>query len=85
MLGEESVSAEGVLKVSGDTCGGEKMIETEGSFLKMNCKVLDSAQLKKLDKQEKILAQEIHSTGKGKDVSSNNARDYLPRNEMSLS
>ena len=42
------------------------MIETEGYFLKMNCKVLDSAQLKKLDKQEKILAQEIHSTGKGR-------------------
>ena len=40
------------------------MIDT--SFLKMNCKVLDSAQLKKLDKQEKVLAQEIHSTGKGK-------------------
>ena len=33
---------------------------------KMNCKVLDSAQLKKLDKQEKILAHDIHSTGKGK-------------------
>ena len=48
-----------------------KMVR-EGRGLKMNCKVLDSAQLKKLDKQEKILAQEIHSTGKGKDVLSNN-------------
>ena len=33
------------------------MIETEGYFLKMNCKVLDSAQLKKLDKQEKVLTE----------------------------
>ena len=31
----------------------------------MNCKVLDSGQLKKLDKQEKILAHDIHTTGKG--------------------
>ena len=58
------------------------MIETEGYFLKMNCKVLDSAQLKKLDKQEKVLAQEIHSTGKGKEVLV--IINYLPRNQMSL-
>ena len=44
---------------------GEEVPSAEG-VLKMNCKVLDSSQLKKLDKQEKILAQEIHYTGKGK-------------------
>ena len=44
---------------------GEEATDAEG-VLKMNCKVLDSSQLKKLDKQEKILAQEIHVTGKGK-------------------
>ena len=43
---------------------GEEVVSGEG-VLKMNCKVLDSAQLKKLDKQEKILAHDIHSTGKG--------------------
>ena len=43
---------------------GEEATSAEG-VLKMNCKVLDSSQLKKLDKQEKVLAQEIHSTGKG--------------------
>ena len=36
----------------------------------MNCKVLDSGQLKKLDKMEKSLAHEIHTTGKGKTQSS---------------
>ena len=36
--------------------------------LKMNCKVLDSSQLKRYDKQEKTLAQEIHVTGKGKEI-----------------
>ena len=44
---------------------GEEASDAEG-VIKMNCKVLDSSQLKKLDKQEKILAQEIHVTGKGK-------------------
>ena len=44
---------------------GEEATSAEG-VLKMNCKVLDSSQLKKLDKQEKLLAQEIHGTGKGK-------------------
>ena len=47
---------------------GEEAPSAEG-VLKMNCKVLDSSQLKKLDKQEKVLAQEIHSTGKGESVS----------------
>ena len=46
---------------------GEEATSAEG-VLKMNCKVLDSSQLKKLDKQEKLLAQEIHGTGKGKNM-----------------
>ena len=44
---------------------GEEAVGAEG-VLKMNCKVLDSSQLKRYDKQEKTLAQEIHGTGKGK-------------------
>ena len=46
---------------------GEEATSAEG-VLKMNCKVLDSSKLKKLDKQEKLLAQEIHGTGKGKNM-----------------
>ena len=44
---------------------GEEAVGAEG-VLKMNCKVLDSSQLKRYDKQEKTLAQEIHGTGKGR-------------------
>ena len=44
---------------------GEEAGGAEG-VLKMNCKVLDSSQLKRYDKQEKTLAQEIHATGKGR-------------------
>ena len=46
---------------------GEEAVGAEG-VLKMNCKVLDSSQLKRYDKQEKTLAQEIHVTGKGKRI-----------------
>ena len=46
---------------------GEEAGGAEG-VLKMNCKVLDSSQLKRYDKQEKTLAQEIHVTGKGKEI-----------------
>ena len=40
--------------------------DTARGVLKMNCRVLEPGQLKRLDKLEKSLAQEIHTSGKGK-------------------
>ena len=39
--------------------------DAEG-VLKMNSKILDTSELKKLDKQEKYAVQELHTTEKGK-------------------
>ena len=62
---------------------GEEAGAAEG-VLKMNCKVLDSSQLKRYDKQEKTLAQEIHVTGKGKErVDSSHLR--LHKQNISIS
>lgn len=41
--------------------------EAQG-VLKMNSRILESSELKKLDKQEKGLVTEIHVTTKGKKV-----------------
>ena len=39
--------------------------DAEG-VLKMNSKILDTSELKKLDKQEKYAVQDLHTTEKGR-------------------
>ena len=54
--------------------------DAEG-VLKMNSKILDNAELKKLDKLEKYSVHEIHTIGKGRSYES----DGFTRNHFSFS
>ena len=48
--------------------GDEMLVEEEDAegVLKMNSKILDTSELKKLDKLEKYAVQELHNTEKGR-------------------
>ena len=48
----------------------QMLVEEEDAegVLKMNSRILDTSELKKLDKQEKYAVQELHNTEKGKDM-----------------
>ena len=69
-----SVSASETFALSGDCYLSDKnnsknmLVEEEDAegVLKMNSKILDTSELKKLDKQEKYAVQDLHNTEKGR-------------------